>query len=256
MKKMKSLRDEGFVDAAPTRITYNSILSVYARSIRHNARVYNDARNLLKEMEMLKKSNPDLAPNVVTYTTFLNVLVRAKDQNKAKIAEAILNLMHNGDNYNLHPNNFAYDAALRVCAHVNTNDRNRREHALMLAIKILIDVKNSDKVSPTSYTYSSFFSAIKNLAPSSTEYSKLLEKAFPDCCEQGLLEQKTLSNLCRDAPLQLMSKLLDTNMHPREVRITDLPPGWSINSKKKNTENFNQRYTERSVHNTGRRRIR
>ncbi len=262
LAKMEKLRDEGFHDASPTIITYNSVLQVYSRSQEKGTwnqekGVYEKARDILKYLEEIKHSKPNLAPTTVTYTTFLNVLARARNEKKTLIAEAILHQMQSTPgNTKAQANSFTYDAILRNCAHVNSKNSEVRSHAITLAQSVLkYFEEHSSKI--TAQTYISYFTTISKCAQSEQLYFNLLEKAFHDCCRRGLLGQKALVLLCRQTPEAFMKKLLNTNVNDlRKLHVNDLPPEWSSNSTHRPQSGKDHRYTKRVTHNTGRQRIR
>jgi hypothetical protein len=250
LAKMNNFKSQGFTDTGPTKITYNSILSTYQKSRED---VYEKARLLLQEIEEKKQQ---IQPDCVTYTTFLNILVRSKEPKKALIAESILKTMEkNPDDSKLRPNNFTYDAVLRICGSPSSNDRQQLRQYLILAVNTLTKAQKSQFVTPTPLTYGAFFLAIAKLS-SGQEHAKLLEKSLSDCCEVGVIDTKVLEILIRTTPAPLLQKLLNVNKPPSQVNITDLPAEWSRNSKQGLPTGASQRASVRVVHNTGRQRIR
>jgi len=250
LAKMNKFKCEGYTCASPTSVTYNSVLSTIQYCGGDN---YIKAKDLLQQMEEMSSNDPSIRLEAITFTAFLRILARSKLPKKALLAERILSRMEQDlENVRLRPNNFTYDAVLQVCKSPASKDHQIRRHALLLAVKVFTKMQEMPHIKPTSYTYAEFFSVIGNLT-GGNELIKLLERSFDDCCKAGVLDDKILNILVRIAPANTLRNLLRTEHVVTSV--SKLPKSWSRNSKysvSKKTE----RITERSVHNTGRSRIR
>lgn len=196
-------------------------------------------------------------PDVVTYTTFLNILARSKDANKVIIADAILEKMEgqSKENPNMMPNNFTYDAILRTCAHPSTFDKQTLRRALILGVRTMSKFQESKSFQPTSYTFNLFFSVLNRLS-SGEEKKKLFIQSFSDCCKQGLLDGKTFESLKRNTDESLLQMLFDTDSMDK-LEFSDLPDSWKCNIRTKSVASASSlRFSERVVDNTGRRKLR
>ena len=252
LDKMKKYRQEGHSEASPNTITYNSVLTTLASS---RSDEFEKAKEILKEMEEAKETaDSSIFPNNITYSTFLRILAQSRVPKKTLIAESIISAMEKyQDNPKLRPNNFTYDAVLKVCGRPSSNDPQLRRHALILAVKTLTKIQDLPYIQSTSYSYGGFFSTLAKLT-SGQEYTKLLKKSFSDCCEAGVLDDKVLHILIRTAPRNELKTLFNTNAGFGELSTKDLPRRWSRSSEDGVTTR-SQRSTERTTHSTGRSRI-
>ena len=246
LRKMQSLQRN---DAKPCRITFNSVLSAYNNSREVDA--YFHAKGILQEME----NNPDhnIQPDIVTYTTFLNIIAKWKNINeKVGLAEQILDRILARK---LQMNTFTYDAILRVCVYTNTSDPKVRRKALVLAVKTFSEMQESYQFSPTSYSYSLFFNVISKHS-SGNEQEKLLSHSLKDCCEAGMLTESTLSHLKEKFPSSIINTILVPSDSVENVQLHHLPSEWSCNANKVDSSisRTAMRKTNRTVHNTGRRK--
>jgi len=154
----------------------------------------------------------------------------------------------------LKPNNFTYDAVLRTCVQVQSRDRHQRRKALILSVKTLGEVQDSPHVTPTSYTYSLFFSSLSKFS-SHEEQQRLLTRSLQDCCKAGLLNESILNLLRQKFPSQLIQSILSPSGTSNKMCIQNLPKEWSRNSHQKLPSTTSQRQNERTQHHTGRRKI-
>lgn len=246
--KMQELHKNGKADIRPTKITYNSVLAAYQKSGEEDA--YVNAKHLLKEME--DNADPSIHPDVVTYATFLNLVSKWKNPQKVDVAEQILEKMATKK---IKPNNFAYDAAMRVCVQTYSRNQKIRRKALILGVKTLSTMQDSSHVIPTSYTYSLFFTLILKHS-SGNEVKKLLTRSLQDCCKAGLLTNLILDQLKRKVPPSFLEKILFPEGDLKEICIQNLPQEWSQHSQRKLPTALSQRKAARTQHDTGRRKIR
>ena len=248
--KMKQFKRDGILSSSPSIITYNTILSALHSDSRNN---YTKAKDILREMEEESTIDPSIRPETITFTTFLKILAGANEPKKSLIAEGIINRMEeNLDDLKLRPNNLTYDAVLKVCKFPVSKSNKVRRHAFVLAIKTLSMMQKLPHIKATSFTYAEFFSVIGRLKSNDEEYCKLVEKSFESCCEAGVLNDRILGILINTTPQNLLKKLFRTEHVVKSVSM--LPPNWSYNSKY-GISNESERVQERSIHNTGRSRI-
>lgn len=246
LEKMQELYKNGNDEVKPSRITYNSVISAHQTSGKD---AYNFSKRILHQME--DSEDQSIQPDVVTYTTFLNIVSKYNNHRKIEISEQILEKMARR---NLRPNNFTYDAVLRVCLFTNAKDYQITRKALILAVKTLSAIQESQLIIPTSYTYSLFFSI---LAKHSTgkEQEKLLHRTLNDCCKSGLLTDSILKQLKENFRPRLIGEILEFPIENISSSIKNLPPEWSLNSSNKLPSASSQRRAVQSQHHTGRTRI-
>ncbi len=252
LAKMNKSKSEGHLFATPTTTTYNSVLATFLHCGGDN---YGKAKDLLKKMEEVSNEDSSIELTAVTYTTFLRILANSKVTKKTLIAEGILERMEKGnlENAKLRPNNFTYDATLQVCKKSASQDYRVRRHALLLAVKTLTKMQELNYIKPTSYTYAEFFSAIGALT-AGDELVKLLDRTFNDCCKAGVLDNRILKIIARMLPEKTFQSLLKAES-TGVSSISELPKSWSRNSRN-SVSKSSERVTERSVHNSGRHKIR
>lgn len=247
LTKMQELCENGKKEVCPSRITYNSVLAAYHKS--GDKHTFTKANKILQQME--NSEDPSILPDVVTYTTFLNIVSKWKNNLKIDTAEEVLEkMMKRG----IIPNNFTYDAVLRTCVMANPRARQVRRKALVLAVKTLNTMQQSSQIIPTSYTYSLFFSAISKLSDGN-EQKKLLHHTFQDCCKEGLVTDSILDGLKQKFEPTLIKNILFPSGNVKEISIQNLPEDWSRHSHQKLPTATSQRQTVRSQHHTGRRKV-
>lgn len=222
-------------------------MSAYYKSGDKNA--YMKAKRIFQEME--DSPDPSLQPDVVSYTSLMNIISRWNDPLKLDAAEQILDKMRKKK---LKPNNFTYDAVLRTCIHLSSRDRQQQRKALILSVKTFSEIQDSPHIILTSYTYSLFFSALSKFS-SRDEQRKLLTRSLQDCCEAGLLTESILDLLTKKFPSNLIQNILFPADASRELNLQNLPNEWSRNSNQKLPSTSSQRRNERMQHHTGRRKI-
>jgi hypothetical protein len=157
---------------------------------------------------------------------------------------------------NLQPNNYTYDAILRICFNTNYRDVGVRRRAFTLAVKIFNTMQTSPQIIPTSYSYSLFFSSLSKFSRGD-EQKRLLKRILKDCCEAGLLTEQLLKKDLTYFDLDFVQSLLglSSSQDIRKVSLRDLPQEWSRNSRTKLPTTSSQRQGERTKHHTGRRKI-
>ena len=247
LRKMQELHKNGNEDVRPTRITYNSVISAHQKS--GNKETFANANKILQHME--ESGDSSILPDVVTYTTFLNIVSRWRNNLKIDTAEQVLEKMAKRG---ITPNNFTYDAVLRVCFNANPRDHKIKRKALVLAVKTLSIMQESSQIIPTSFTYSLFFSAISKLSEGN-EQEKLLHRTVQDCCDEGLLTDSILDQLKRSFEPTLVRNILFPGGDTKEISIQNLPQDWSRHSQQKLPTATSQRPTVRTQHHTGRRKV-
>ncbi len=250
LEKMQTLYKNGNKEVKPTRITYNSVMSAYHKSGHKDAFIR--SKQLLDQMEV--EEDTSIHPDVVTYTTFLNIASKFGNSSvKIDAVEQVWAKLRNKK-----PNNFFCDAILRVCIYTNTGDTQIRRKALVLSLKALTLIQESPQIVPTSYSYSLFFSALSKHS-SGTEQHKLLNRTLQDCCKAGLLTDSILHQLMRSFDAQLIRRILlpnnTTDSKDILISIKSLPREWSSNAKNELPSGASQRTTRRAQHNTGRKKI-
>lgn len=251
LNKMKNLRENGSTTVAPTTVTYNSILST---CLSTKTGEYDIARKIFQEMELSKLQCDDIAPTTVTYTIFLRILAKANVPKKSFIAEQIMNTMESDGNEKTQPNNFTYDALIKLCGRPSSKDVETRRHCLTLALRTLSKMQEMDHIQPTSFTYGAFLSTVSKLSKGK-QFESILKKVFQDCCEDGVLNDSILNLLPRIVKPNVLADILQIDRNRiHGVSTKDLPESWSRNAENKVTKR-GQRAVSRSVHNTGRSKI-
>jgi pentatricopeptide repeat protein len=113
LDKMKKYGEEGHSDTNPTIITYNA-------SYQHSPQVEAMSfKNWKKQNEVKSQFLPTILPDV-TYTTILKILTTSRVPKKTM---SIISVMEKDlDNPKLRPNNFTYDAVIKLRGRRSSND--------------------------------------------------------------------------------------------------------------------------------------
>jgi hypothetical protein len=230
LDRIKGLYEGGNLDVKPSRVTYNSLISCYASTPPPNAMEQVDT--LLAEMKRcaLEEDDDSLVPDVVTYGSYLGCLAKSRISTKAQRAYDIVCEMEKkalDGNENIRPNILIYDQVLRCCAFTKTKDAMCRRQALKVAMSVLSKVRDDSKhIEPLPNTYELALWSCCALTRGE-ELSRLLERIFQMCCEDGCLSDEVLRRLRTMAPPTIVERLIG-----KETKIRAFPAAWSGNAKR------------------------
>ena len=138
---MKTSYKSGNTNAGPTRVTYNSILDVIAKSRRKDAG--KRAEDILLEMEHLSSTNEfgqNLSPDKYSYSSVINAYAKCGGVGAAIRAEDLLLKMqelYEEGNDHLKPNTACFNAVINAWAYSNLqNSADKAEEILKQMIQI------------------------------------------------------------------------------------------------------------------------
>ena len=256
LKRMKTSRH---ADCRPDIISYTSAIECISKSSDPEAPAL--AEKLLGEaIERYKKTgDPALMPNLRTYTMAIQTL--AKNNGSVVQARALLTRLleqyEKEKDPKLKPNTYPYNYVLNCAA--NTLDD--KFEAFQIASQTFQEMRKSKHVRPDSYSYAFWLKCCNNLLDRGTDLRiKCVQFAFEECKSKGLVTNEVLARLFQGNPPQLVDALLelepssssetssgssDQKKKPlaslsrqagivsyRNLRVQDLPPSWSRNTKR------------------------
>ena len=251
LSKMETLSAKGIQEAQPSRISYNSVLSVYQRN--PGLDTLQKGKHILDRMESDSEVNPD----VVTYTTYLNILAKSRHPDMIEEATRIVAAMEKkvleGDK-NIRPNNFTYDAILRICAVYQKRSHEMKRKTLILAVKTMTKFQDAAYIQPSSLSYLFFIRAVNRLS-SGRERVNLLERSLQDCCQDGQLSDKIIDMLKQSNCREMLVSTLKYPGSIEKVNVKQLPKNWSRKAGRGIPSQTSQRKRERLKHQHGRGRV-
>ncbi len=257
LDQMESMYRAGDESVKPNVLTYNSMLSAWARSNTKCA--HWKAKAVLQKMwKLYEAGDKSVKPDTTAYNTLISAVSKSHCEDKAQKALRVLRemeiLYRNGgdDNRNVRPNEISYTSVLNSCAYSIADDQYIRRRALDTAIFTFEELKDSPYCKPNHVSYSMFLACIANLIPSDDEQRRItvVEPVFLQCCKDGQVNQLVLNQLKLAAPEDLFQKLLGQAVHKKKgilhrVTVDDLPAEWRCNvrsekwrSRRKNIRNW------------------
>ena len=246
-KQARKENDNGTIVVAPNRRTYNSVLKAYAKSKLPDAP--KRAFSILNYM--LQAGRKEIQPDVISFTTVLDVWAKSKEENKAAQAQAILHKMNEfylqtGD-ASLRPNEVTYNAVLNACAFSAMASDEERKHALTVALRTFQEMQQSSSessmksgqrsIKADSITYGTLLKCMANLIPvGNPSRTKMSCNLFEKCCAEGLVGEMAWNEFRRSVSkktlVQTLSKSPKIDIRNRSVakiEVKDLPKDWTCN---------------------------
>lgn len=150
LQQMEDLCKEGFTDAKPNVITYNTVIATLATSNQPDAA--SKAEAILDVMHQMSDAGmSDVSPDIVTYSSVIHCLSFSQDPASAERAEALLLRMeeaYRNGNDKLKPNAHSFTSVITVHTSKRTPEGAERAEA------ILNRMEQTQWVSPNNVTYS------------------------------------------------------------------------------------------------------
>ena len=239
---LKLVRDLGenynIPDMLVTTAVMNSVLFAWANSGDENAGYRAMAH--LEDMEMQYKiGRLELQPDTKSYGYVLSAWTKSSSPDKARRALQVLRRMEQQQNDGdkaVKVDEHAYSLVINTCAFCNAGLEAQRE-AFDIAVSLFDQMLSSSDRKPSSLAYGWFLQACGRLKVSETAKAAAIEKAFTQCCKDGLVNDFVLQNLKRAAEGELFASLLRQLNIPTEkkskVTLNQMPLAWKRNCKKK-----------------------
>jgi len=221
---------------SPNRRTYNSILKAHSKSRLPEAPKC--AFAILNYM--LKSGREEIQPDVVSFTTVLDVWAKSKEENKAAQAQAILNMMNKwhvqtGDS-SLRPNEMTYNTVLNACAFSAMASTEEQKQALKVALTTFQELQSpQNKAKADSITYGTLLKCMANLIPKGNPSRiKMSCDLFEKCCSEGMVGEMVWNEFRRAVSRKMLIQTLKTKLNASErpipiMQIRDLPSEWTCN---------------------------
>ncbi len=239
--------DDVAIVVAPNRRTYNSVLKAYAKSKLPDAP--KRAFSILNYM--LQAGRKEIQPDVISFTTVLDVWAKSKEENKAAQAQAILHKMNEfyvqtGD-ASLRPNAVTYNAVLNACAFSAMASDEERKEALKVALRTFQEMQQStlssikqgqgNVIRADSITYGTLLKCMANLIPiGNPSRIKMSCNLFEKCCAEGLVGEMAWNEFRRSVSRKTLVDILSKspkidirNRSVAKIQMKDLPKDWTCN---------------------------
>jgi hypothetical protein len=223
---------------------------------------------------MLKRYKEDafstVKPDVVTFSSVLNVLAKSKVQHKGmclsfyvsfiftkliklrfatlipatkclSILDAMIDLHEDDGSYDTTPNIICFNTILNACAFSAMAGDDEKKEALTTAVKTFKMLKENNYARPDALSYGNMLKCIANLMPIGDTRSLMATTIFTSCCEEGMVGGMALDEIRRCLPskefLQLLSrcgygKPLRQHSNAMSVTLKSLPSKWTANVKR------------------------
>ena len=139
----------------------------------------------------------DCKPNVITYTSFLNVIAKSKSFLKAETAFKVLSEMKKNA---IQPDIQTYDGVLMACAFSEPFDKPIREKAFQIALKVVKEIHSSNMKASVE-TYCFFFQSAVALG-----HDKEVELVYKLCCKAGFDNHELIQRHLMKAAPHLVQK--------------------------------------------------
>ena len=189
LRKMQSMKDEGFTDAAPDRISYEKVILAWANSEQPNAgkRASWWLKKLWNDSEL--EEDPRLLPTVQTY----NVVIQANAKVEGPLAAENL-LLDLGDRYksekneSLRPNSESFNIVVRSFLAASNESSTKQEGVGLLRRGLdwlfsLREAENEIDLSTSPELYINALKTAKKYARKDLEVFDLANRAFQDMKE-------------------------------------------------------------------------
>jgi len=221
----------------PDIISYTTAIECFSKSTDPSAAersldLFYEAWRIYQE-----KEDPKMKPNLRTYT--MVILSLSKNPTLENIVKARDLLSQLNDLYNknkdpeLRPNAYPYNYLLNSAASC-VGDAGDKLKAFQIAAQTYNDVRNSDYISPDSYTYAFWFKLCNRLLPEGDLRRKSITYSFDQCKKDGMLSRAVLERLLKGTPNDILSEILEIELRTsavsyKNIKLSDLPPTWSRN---------------------------
>jgi pentatricopeptide repeat protein len=167
LRKLEELHDMGLLeDVVADRVTYNTLMSVYAKSYENEGSA-RKAQECFDKLVHLYEQTGDkrYMPDVVSYSTLLSAWARSREVGNAKRAEDILVKMHEAHVSdpinNPQPDTVCFNEVLYAWARSNEANADRRAEMVLELMKEM-DRNGDSKVVPNTRTYNIVLLALAN----------------------------------------------------------------------------------------------
>ena len=255
-KVLQSMHKESRVSAGapqPNTISYNSLLHAYANApiaiVKLDPSPAQRASKVLQYM--IQSNNPDVAPDVISFTSVLNVWAKSKEPNKTIQTQKILSLLLKMSSQSRWSKRLKitspipFNAVLNTCAFAafdknnDMADLDTRKTALRVAVSTFSELRKQRGIQPDTISYGNMLKCCSNLMPVGTARTDLAKKVFELCCADGLVGEMVWNEVRRSIPYKVIAQeILPRKYHVRggipKTRLRDVPPHWRVNVSDKN----------------------
>jgi len=206
---MQSLSSKGVEYISPDAQTISLIFKAFSKHNHNNA---------LKKAKKFRESVDEKLLDTVAYNTYLHVVGKSRDGNKANTARQILDEMEEKGL----TDTISYNIFLNACAFTGGSDENKSK-ALQLALKTYKEIPSPDEL-----TFVALLKACNNLGQSgdNKQSQQVFKSIFTDACEKGLLSKKVINELMQ-IPLPQREEGLGNSL-----AVNDLKAEWRRNVQK------------------------
>ena len=176
---------------------------------------------------VLSKMDGIARPNVKTYTATIQAYARSQDRDKAKRAQELLQCMKRDftkGNQDAEPNIYVYNAVLNA-AEFTVGNEAELEVAFQVACETFDEVRSSDGLKPDHVTYGSFMGVISQLMPKSDIRNDMVQLVFRRCCADGQLAPVVMKKFKEAADATQFTSLMGKG----NITEVNLPKEWTCN---------------------------
>ena len=223
----------------------------FDRVIEANTKL-NDAGAMERSQELFelmeeRRQKGLLKPNERVYTSFIRAMTKGRVPNMAYKSQVLLERMKElhrmGDNMEIEPSAFTFNAVLIACAETANTKEDSSQQACMDAFKVAVRTFNELRSLASRHDelqgpdHVSFANMIRcaNLLPGGEQKDALVKSTFQLCCKSGLFNSFVLRDLLMVASEDLWRELLHCPTEA-EVDLEQLPVSWRRMSLRREQE--------------------
>lgn len=194
----------GESDFKPNAQLVSTVIDMWSKSGDFNSG--ERAETLLKWLFQIyeEDGDPQLMPSAYPFASCISAWAKSRKFGKAIRAKAILDKMKSSFKSGIiksPPNVFCYTAVINACAYAERDSIEQRD-ALVVFLATYKEMINEDVVVPNNVTFSTVFTALRNLLPANEKRVDAVRTVFQTCVELGM---------CSSSVTQRLQSILNTN---------------------------------------------
>jgi hypothetical protein len=213
----------GRTDCLPNEAAFVTAMNTWEQSGRRDS--WDGALRIFNRMTALySKGHSGCRPSIISFGKLMVVLAKCKHDSKMQIGRRLLSEM---DKYGIEPDVSIFNWYIRVCATVNSKERNDQRESWDEALSAFLTLRKSGTTN--SHTYNSIFHACDRLLKGDDGRDTVFREIFAKCQDDGKVDRRILLSLKRFLPSKAYGEL--TTLDPRDngIQMKNIPASWRRN---------------------------
>ena len=206
----------------PDSFCFDKVIEAYTVEGGHRFKDVNDVFQLMEKCS----DAGEVKPNERVYTSFIRAMTKANVPGLAKEAFSVLQRMHtlSLENRGIKPTVFTYNAVLKACATVLSEDPSTNLEAFKVALSVFNELRAPDtKEEPDHVTFGNMLQCAA-LLPQGPQREAMIASTFQLCCRRGFVNIFVLRDLQIVATEDLWRELCQCP--EGDVNIDHVPKAW------------------------------